>query len=130
MAWGSHVYRCKKKHNSQGLMICTKCNQPLTNTYLLGGCKHNSKLRTSRHNRTFKLLQEQLEKHNGGRWSIISMDLGNKAIKNFKSQTKIEMTTSQEDTTLQTLEATHEGLQNDKEKSQHPTIIPTNLLPK
>jgi len=58
------------------------------------------------------------------------MDLGNKAIKNFKSQTKIEMTTSQEDTTLQTLEATHEGLQNDKEKSQHPTIIPTNLLPK
>jgi hypothetical protein len=72
-----------------------------------------------------------LEKHNGGRWPIISMDLVNKPIKDFKSQTKIEMTTPQEDTTLQVLEATHEGLQNDKDKSQHPpTIIPTNLLPK
>jgi hypothetical protein len=40
------------------------------------------------------------------------------------------MTTPQEDTTLQALEATHEGLQNDKEKTQHPTIIPTDLLPK
>jgi len=58
------------------------------------------------------------------------MDLGNKTVKDFKSQTKIEMTTSQEDTTLQAMEATREGLQNDKEKSQHPTIIPTNLLPK
>ena len=40
------------------------------------------------------------------------------------------MTTPQNDTTLQALEATHEGLQTDKEKTQHPTIIPTNLLPK
>jgi hypothetical protein len=58
-----------------------------------------------------------LEKHNEGRWPIVSMDLGNKVIKNFKSQPKIEMTTPQEDTTLQALEATHEGLQNDKEKT-------------
>jgi hypothetical protein len=42
VAWGSHVYKCKKKHNSQGPMLCTKCNQPLTNTHLLGGCKYNS----------------------------------------------------------------------------------------
>ena len=56
------------------------------------------------------------------------MDLGNKTIKDFKSQTKIEMMTPQEDTTLQAVETTHEGLQNDKEKSQHPTIIPINLL--
>jgi hypothetical protein len=40
------------------------------------------------------------------------------------------MTTPQEDTTLQALEATHDGLQNDKEKTQHPTIIPTDMLPK
>ena len=114
VAWGSHVYRCKKKHSSQGPMICTKCNQPLTNTHFIGDCsKHNSKLRTSRHNNTFKLLHEKLEKHNGGKWPIISMDLGNKTIKDFKSQTETEMTTPQEDTTLQALEATHEGLQND-----------------
>jgi hypothetical protein len=111
-------------------MLCTKCKQPLANTQLLGGCKHNSKLRTSRHNNTFKLLHEELEKYNGGRWPIISMDLGNKPIKDFKSQIKIEMTTPQEDTTLQALEASHEGLQNDKEKSHHPTIMPTNLLAK
>ncbi len=58
------------------------------------------------------------------------MNLGNKTVKDFKTQTKIEMTTPQNDTTLQALEATHEGLQNDKEKTQHPTILPTNLLPK
>jgi len=89
VAWGSHVYRCKKKHNSQGPMLCTKCNQPLTNTHLLGGCKYNSKLRTSRHNNTFKLLQEQLETHNGGSWPIVSMDLGNETVKDFKTQLKI-----------------------------------------
>jgi len=55
------------------------------------------------------------------------MDLGNKTI---KTQMKIEMTTPQEDTTLQALEATQEGLQNDKAKTQHPIIIPTDLLPK
>jgi len=58
------------------------------------------------------------------------MDLGNKTIKDFKIQMKIEMTTPQEDTTLQALEAAQEGLQNDKAKTQHPTIITTDLLPK
>ena len=111
-------------------MMCTKCNQPLTNTHLLGGCKYNSKLRISRHHSTFKLLHEQLEKHNGGRLPIISMDLGNKTVKDFKTQMKIEMTTPQEDTTVQAIKATHEGLQNHKEKTQHPIIIPTNLIPK
>jgi hypothetical protein len=40
------------------------------------------------------------------------------------------MITPQEYTTLQALEATREGLRNDKMKTQHPTIIPTALLPK
>jgi hypothetical protein len=31
VAWGSHVYRCKERHNSQEPMICTKYNQPLAN---------------------------------------------------------------------------------------------------
>jgi hypothetical protein len=114
VSWRSHVYRCKKKHNSQGPMLCIKCNQSLTSRHLLGGCKYNSELRTSRHNNTFKLLQEQFQKHNGGRWSIVSMDIGNKAVKDFTNQMKIEMTTLQEDTTIQVLEATQEGVQNDK----------------
>ncbi len=58
------------------------------------------------------------------------MGLGNKTVKDFETQMKMEMTTPQEDTRTQAIEATHEGLQNDKEKTQHPTIIPTNLLPK
>jgi hypothetical protein len=58
------------------------------------------------------------------------MDLGSKIVKDFTTQTKIEITTPQNDLSLQALEATNEGLQDDKEKSQHPTIIPTTLLPK
>ena len=112
-------------------MLRTKYNQSLTNTHLLGGCKHNSKLSTATHNNTFKLLQEQVEKHNGGRWPIVSMDLGKKTVKDYKTQMKIEMTTPQEDTTLQALEATHEATHEAlNPKTQHPTIIPTDLLPK
>ena len=47
----------------------------------------------------------------------MSMDLaiGNKTVKDFKTQMNKEMSTSQEDTiTTQAIEATHEGLQNDK----------------
>ena len=40
------------------------------------------------------------------------------------------MTTPQEDQTLQALKATQEGLQTDKAKTQHPTTLPTDLLPK
>jgi hypothetical protein len=50
-------------------------------------------------------------------------------IKDLKTQMKIEMRTPQEDTTLQALEATQEGLQNEKANTQHPTIIHTDLLP-
>jgi hypothetical protein len=52
------------------------------------------------------------------------MDLGNKTVKDFKTQTKIEMTNPQEDTILQALEATHEGLQNDKDKHITPPQYP------
>jgi hypothetical protein len=58
------------------------------------------------------------------------MNLGNKAIKDFKTQMQIEMTISQEDITLQPFQATQEGLQNDKLKTRHPIIMPTDLLPK
>jgi ribonuclease HI len=129
VAWGTHVYRCKRKHNT-GPMTCTKCNQLLTNTHLLGGCKYNAKMRTSRHNSTFKLLHELLQTQNGGRWPILSVDLGKKPVKDFKAQTIIEKIDTQEDYTLQPLEASEEGLQNDKKHTKHPTIIPTNILPK
>jgi hypothetical protein len=57
------------------------------------------------------------------------MDLGNKPVKDFKTQPLLETINTQEDHTLQALEATEEGLQNDKTHTKHPTIIPTNILP-
>jgi hypothetical protein len=96
----------------------------------LGGCKYNAKLRTSRLNIAFKLLQDLLGTHNGGRWPMLSMDLGSKPVKDFKAQTKLETTTQQEDHSLQTLQATQEGLQHDKETIKYPAIFPENILPK
>jgi len=58
------------------------------------------------------------------------MNLGNKPVKDFKAQTHIETITKQEDHTLQSIEATHEGLQNDKANIRHPTVIPNTILPK
>jgi hypothetical protein len=110
-------------------MLCKKCNQPLTNTHLLGGCKYIAKLRICRHNSTLKLLHDLLQTHNGGRWPILGMDLGNKPVKDFKAQTNKETTTTQEDHTLQSIEATHEGLQNYKANIKHP-IIPNTILRK
>jgi hypothetical protein len=58
------------------------------------------------------------------------MDLGNKPVKDFKAQTHLETSTAQEDQTLQSIEATQEGLQNDNANIKHPTIIPNTILPK
>jgi hypothetical protein len=58
----------------------------------------------------------------------MSTDLGSKPVKDFKAQIKLETTTPQEDHTLQSLQATQESLQNDKETIKHPTIIPENIL--
>jgi hypothetical protein len=58
------------------------------------------------------------------------MDLGSKPVKDFKAQTILETTTPQEDHSLQALQATQEGLQNDKETTKHPTIIPDIIHPK
>ncbi len=58
------------------------------------------------------------------------MDLGNKPVKDFKTQTLVETIQAQEDHTPQALEAKEEGLQNDKKQTKHPTIIPNNILPK
>jgi hypothetical protein len=99
-------------------------------TPLGGGCKYNAKLRTSRHINTFKLLQHLLGAHNGGRWPILSRDLGSTPVKDFKAQTKLETSTPQENHILQSLQATQECLQNDKDIIKHPTIIPENILPK
>jgi hypothetical protein len=111
-------------------MLYKKCNLPLTNTHLLGGCKYNAKLRISSYKSTFKLLHDLLQTHNGGRWPILNMDIRNKPVKDFKAQMHIETTTIQEDHTLQSIEATHEGLQIDKANIKHHTIIPNTIIPK
>jgi hypothetical protein len=48
-------------------------------------------------------------------------------MKDFKAQTHIETTNTQEYQTLKSIEATQEGLQNDKPNIKDPTIIPTAI---
>ncbi len=76
-----HTHRCKRKHNIS--FICTKCQSPLTNTHILGGCRYTAKLRTKRHNSTFRLLLQHIKKSNGRRWPILCADLGQKPITDF-----------------------------------------------
>jgi hypothetical protein len=45
VAWGVHIHRCKRKHSPS--LICTKCQFPLTNTHILGGCRFTAKLRNA-----------------------------------------------------------------------------------
>jgi hypothetical protein len=52
------------------------------------------------------------------------MYMGSKHVKDFNAQTKPEATKPQEDPYLQTLQATQEGLENDKQATKHPTVIP------
>jgi ribonuclease HI len=54
VTWGVHIHRCKRKHSPT--LICTKCQSPLTNTQILGGCRYTAKLIIKRHNSTFRFL--------------------------------------------------------------------------
>lgn len=56
--------------------------------------------------------------------------LGKQPAKDFKTQTLLETITTQEDHNLLSIEATQKGLQNEKIKKKHPTIIPNNIFPK
>ena len=58
------------------------------------------------------------------------MDLGSWPVKHLKAHAQIKTTMPQDDHSLQTLEATQEGLQNDKATRKHPTLIANTLLPK
>jgi hypothetical protein len=57
------------------------------------------------------------------------MDLGSTPVKDFTTQTYLEKTNSQHDPSLQSIDPTQEGLQDDKTHIINPTIIPTNILP-
>ena len=85
VVWGVHIQRCKRKHSPS--LICTKCQSPFTNTHILGGCRFTAKLRIKRHNTTFRLLLQQLQKYNGGRWPILCADLGHKPDTDFRDLT-------------------------------------------
>ena len=48
----------------------------------------------------------------------------------MEEESQIEVTSPQEDHSLQAWEATQEGMQNAKATTQHPTTKPTSLLSK
>jgi hypothetical protein len=91
VSWGVNIHRCKRKHSP--FLICTKCQSPLINTHILGGCRFTAKLRTKRHNNTFRLLLQLLQKSNGGRWLILCADMGHKPVNDFSNLT-IDIDTS------------------------------------
>jgi hypothetical protein len=127
VAWGVHVHRCKRKTGPSP--ICSKCQSPLNNTHLLGGCSHTAKLRTKRHNSTFLLLHQLLQKSNGGRWPVIGVDLGKQPITDFRKHIP-----STDDTNPSNLPPItppeQEGLQDDKYADpETPHIIPEYILP-
>ena len=126
VAWGVHVHRCRRKHNPSP--ICTKCQSPLTNTHILGGCRTTARLRTKRHNSTFRLLLQHLQKSNGGRWPILCADLGRKPITDFSTLPHDLDTTIP--TPLQGIpHSVQEGLQDDKsENPDYPQTIPDYVL--
>jgi ribonuclease HI len=111
MAWGLHIQRCKRKHSPS--LICTKCQSPLTNTHILGGCRYTAKLRIKRHNNTFRLLLEHLQKSNGGQWPILCANLGRKPATDFINLTS-DMDTPPHSHHHDIKHSKQEGLQDDK----------------
>jgi hypothetical protein len=111
VAWGVHIHRCKRKHNPS--LICTKCQSPLTNTYILGGCRFTAKLRAKRHNNTFRLLLQLLLKSNGRRWPILCADLGHEPVTNVNNLT-VDIDTSSHTHHQGLAHSIQEGLQEDK----------------
>jgi hypothetical protein len=121
-----HIHKCKRKHNPS--LICTKCQSPITNTHILGGCRFTAKLRSKRHNSTFRLLLQRLQKSNGGRWPILCADLGHKPVTNFNILTS-DMDTPPHSHHHDIKHSTQEGLQDDKSYNpEYPQTIPDYIL--
>jgi hypothetical protein len=126
VAWEVHIYRCKRKHNPS--LICTKCLYPLTNTHILGGYRFIAKLRVKRHNSTFRLLLQILQKSNGGRWPILCADLGHKPVTDFRNIT-VDIDTSSHTHHQGITHSLQEELQDDKEENpDYPQSIPDYVL--
>ena len=109
--------------------MCRKCGQKLTNTHLLGGCISIARLRISRHHSTFKLLHQLLQQANGGRWPILSMDLGKGHVKDFRTQLTHEIFNLRKDPRFPEVTPKEEGLQYDKISNHYyPASLPESLL--
>jgi hypothetical protein len=124
--WSFHIHRCRRKHGPS--LTYTECPSPLTSTHMLGGCRLISNFRTQRHNSTIPLLHLVLRKYDGGRWSILGVNLGQKSVTDFKN---IPPTTDDQ-IQLQLQPISHpsqEGLQDDKrDNAKHPQTIPDYIL--
>ncbi len=101
---------------------CLKCQSPLNNTHILGGCRHTSTLRTKRHNNTFLLLHQLLKQSNGGRCPVIGVDLRKTPVMDFSKHIPKTENTTPSDLPLIT-HPENEGLQDDKKPmGRHATL--------
>ena len=126
MAWGVHIHKCKRKHSPS--LTYTKCQSPLTNTHILGGYIFTAKIRIKRHNNTFRLLIQYLQKSNGRRWPIPCADLRHKPATDFSNLTP-NIDTPSHSHHHDIKHSTQEGLQDDKsENPDIPQTIPDYIL--
>jgi hypothetical protein len=121
-----HIHRCKRKHSPS--LICTKCQPPLTDTHILGGCRFTAKLIIKRHNSIFRLLLQQLQNSNGGKWPIQCADLEHKPVTDFSNLTSdLDITPHSHHYDIK--HSTQEGLQDDKsDNPDYPQTIPDYIL--
>jgi hypothetical protein len=80
--WGVHNTRLLADNPT---LRCPMCGKFTSNGHLAGTCPSMAGLLRDRHSIALQLLICLLERHNGGRWEIITEDLGSKAIKSFVS---------------------------------------------
>jgi len=126
MAWGLHIHRCKRKHIPP--LICTKCQSPLTNTYILGDCKYTTRLRIKRHNSIFRLQLQILQKSNGGRRPTLCADLGHTPVTDFNNL-MTDIDTSPHTHHQRITQSIQEGLQDNKsDNPDYPQSMPDYVL--
>ena len=80
ISWGVHHNRYRHGLPKNQPLLCRHCTQPITIAHITGDCDIIRDMRTARHNSTFKLLKQHIERTGE---PIIATDLGKKPVKRF-----------------------------------------------
>ena len=141
IAWGVHNTRLRASNKKpRGPLLCRVCKKYLSNSHLAGDCHVHQNMRTRRHNSTFTLLKKLVESSEGGRWPIITSDLGRRPVHEFHEESPKEIamhtdpppaTSANRHTAMPTTRRStiEEGME-DTFKVTNSNIIPEAILPR